>query len=456
MGGRLSLPHVATLVNTASLVLLASSIAYIPLYINRTLLGKLSAFASSLITASAGYTAYWMMSGMETVFVMALLAIYLSFAITRTKLLLLGDFKSWKTVGIIGMVLSISRLEAAMVVSVSIGVIYCFYLTKKWGQLRENIKIAVCCSLPGFGVVALLVFYRLYYGRFLPDPLVFKELARYYRRTPKQSLEISIDFLTQSMSGLFRVAILVLLVVLIVNIKKRTINFPLIFATLVFVLWLLALANSPHSDEMRYQLPLLVVIGAIISAALAVLLANTWSRKSLICGLLIFGLFIGNAALGNYRQFAKIRTSTAWSWEIQQARIDMGKKIAEYVPKNSRIWSGDLGALSFFDHDNIYIDGAALVNHQLLEVVENSGDYSREIIRQRPEYIVDSVGENDGRPSVLSIFDAPQNYYDSSQTDTKSACSSAESLSLEELSRAETPTAPIDVRLYKITWKSCK
>lgn len=456
LGGRLSLPLVASVLNITSLVLLSASIAYIPLKLNPNLLGKLTAIGASFITASGGYVAYWMMSGMETIFVMSILGIYLALVATQTNDLLNGDMKSWRRVCFVGLLLSLSRLEAAMVVTVSTALFYALYLYKNWRRGKENLRVALYGATPGLGTGLLLLFYRLYYGHFLPDPMAFKELARYYRRTPKQSLQISSDFLLHDSAWLSKIAILLVVLALGKGIKDRKLNMSVLFSVVVLGLWLIALVNSPHSDEMRYQLPLLVALGVIVATSVSYILSSLTNRTALAAVMLLGTITVLATATSNYRQFKKIRMSTSWSWEIQQARIDLGKQISGKIPSGSRVWSGDLGALSFYDHKNIYIDGAALVNHQLLEVVRSSGDYAREIARQNPDYIADSVGESDGRPSVLSIFDAPQNYYEPVKTRTTSSCSSTDTISLTELLRSETPTAPIDVRLFQIRWKGCK
>ena len=78
---------------------------------------------------------------------------------------------------------------------------------------------------------------------------------------------------------------------------------------------------------------------------------------------------------------------------LQEARQQMGVFLEKSTPEGSRVLSGDLGALSFYNLSNTYVDSVGLTNIELLEKLQSGEKYSKIIDDRLPMYAVDTIDE---------------------------------------------------------------
>jgi hypothetical protein len=125
------------------------------------------------------------------------------------------------------------------------------------------------------------------------------------------------------------------------------------------------------------------------------------------------------------------------------------------LPHGSKVISGDLGALSFYNLNNTYIDFSGLVNRDMLDNVSNGGDFASTLFG-KATYVTDT-GRGGLDTALDSIWTKPSIFFIKEKTKVFSSCSSSDAYSKEKIMQLpkEMQSGGLFVSVFKILWKKC-
>lgn len=390
--GTLSAQSIANIVNVLSLFSMCYFLIFLGTKLTKGLPGILIGAMVALAVTAQGYITYWTFSGMESTTHLALMSLAVGYPLAVGK-----SFSAWSTkqryaYSVILFFFSIFRPESFII---SLLIVFLLFSSEPLKNLRTKGNKIVLVS-PLIAAATLALFWNIYYKHPVPDPIRYKRIATAYD-IDLETAVMGIKAFATNHSILVIVFCFSFAVVTFNFIKsesKRLISWTLVPSAALFA-FSIYLGQAPNSDSYRYQLPYIPIVGLAFLAAAKILFDSKWlRRKSKRCSMVIItGLSIlllvpagvqgasnrSTAILGNY-----------WWWYLQQARIDAGSWMEENTPKNSRVLSGDLGAVAFYNPSNFYIDSGGLANSSLLDSVERGYSYSDKIIDQNPSFMVDT------------------------------------------------------------------
>ncbi len=401
---------------------------------------------------------YWVFSGMETSLFLMVVALFLRVCYqiqdysNRRKyrfglipvLIVLGTITRWEAASIVFAGLLIVLLQNVLK-NRKVFSIYLFYLL-----------------LSVVTMISLMVFYRLYYGTVIPNPVTFKNLVQYYNLTFFESANEVVNFLTSSESGSLTLSFTLLLLVVIYSLsrirEKDLIHFllapmlPLWFAFSVAIGFLIL---SAHSDFYRYPLLILVFIALIPGLALSRRISDN-KRSKLIDNLMVAGItvIVLNEILFLNKTLSNVSQATGQYHYLQAARIESGKYLEANSKPGTRILSSDIGAISFYNLSNTYIDASGLTNHQLLGDLLNGDGYKKRVVDNNIEFLVDTT-DLQGQTGSEYIFNNLSKYY-SGEFPNEIACTFTEVYN-KTLERRFPSTPPKDktfVSLFQLDRKN--
>jgi len=446
---RVNIEVIATAINLSSILVLVFTASYLIFRSTLNLCGYIYAAVLGLSIVSYGPLVYWTLSGMETTFFMALLSVAILLCVNY-----LGSHKPgypiWLLI-ILGL-LAITRVEGA-VCGVALGGLLILKNLKNWKSFGP-LKL-VLPALVTAGMFALqLLFYRIYYGLVIADPIHFKDKVRYYSRSTEMAWDATKQMITVSMKPFLLVTILGLILLFVAIRKTKSLRVDYFVLPVLFVPLSGFILRSPHSDEHRYELVLFVLF--VLGSALTfeqLNRAQAWPLQVLGFGIvLVFGF---SAISRGTAESAQISSRTSTYMYVQKARADAGKWLEQNTPPGSSVVSGDIGALAYFNPSNIFLDTPGLANRTQLKTLLNHGDVYLSMKNQGPEYLADTVGP-DGVSAVETILSNPLGYY-VEESAVWSSCTQLpifkkEILKMEPLK----PTSILQVQVAKITWDQCK
>lgn len=378
------------------------------------------------------YLSYWLFSGMETVFFISLSATLFLGALFSHK-----ERKiSTRFFLILGVVLLVCSRPEGMALVISFAFPLLFSGDR---ELRRRAVLMLVTSISAF--CSLFIFYLLYYRSFLPDPVVFKPLTNYYGISEYQSLRITMDFIQNRTFGLFLISFILFFVTLwwfrLLTQKNKALLFSVFFlgSGQLFLSTL-----SAYSDEYRYQIPLLAVLLIQIVTFTRIMedLDKVHIRKShsfkiktfhgrmlltpSISVLIICLVFFPTYLVLNPSKTNPAVQSTQGLWYIQEERKLAGLWMKQNLPPGSKIAAGDIGGLSFYFQDGIFLDVTGLVNRSVLNALESKIRPCVVLAQQSPDYIADTAGA-DGITAAESLLNFPENYYKNLVFDSNLICS---------------------------------
>ncbi len=452
---RIGIPQISTLLNLFGVFLLGYSTARILALGKSRLVFVCSSMIFAIAIGSFGFFDYWAFSGMETVFFLGILALTITTAIQFA-----GELLSTRRFHLfIGLLISLSllRVEGAIAGSTLGFCVAGIYIATDRVTAKANWKrLAWMVLAPLFTFGIVLLFYQLYYGSPISDPIKFKPIVQYYER-PRSEASASVKNFMFNISKPWSIlAIFVCVVVVVVMIlrRNRVLLVNLIPLAVLAPLVLFTL-SSPYSDEYRYELILLIPTIALC-ALLPSVLDSIGSCRSLIkygilALLLVFGV---NSFRSGQDMLRQISARTSTYQYVQVAREVAGRWMESNTPPGSRVVSSDIGALSFFNLSNVYFDVAGLVNRDQLEVVRNGEDVYKSMRKLSPQFLVDTV-TLDGLTGVEQILSNPQSYYIAA-TRTHSSCPSLPIFSKSKLRLLpENPSSNLQIEISRIDWDRC-
>lgn len=440
---------IATTINTLSLLVLVFVTSFLVLRSTNNLRGYLYASLLGLSIVSYGPLVYWTLSGMETTFFMALLAasILMSFYHLENHRL----YRITWLVAILGL-LAITRVEGA-VCGAALGILVVLRSVKHWKSLGP-FKLVLPVLVPTGMFASQLLFYKIYYGAVIADPIHFKDKVRYYSRSVDMAWAAVKQMVLVSMRPFLFLSVLGLLLLVSHIIRKKELKVDYVMLPVLLVLLSAFILRSPHSDEYRYELVLFVFF--VLATALVIEQLNrarSWPQQVLgLFVVLVFGLTAINRGIAESEQISS-RTSTYMY--VQKARADAGKWLEKNSPAGSRVVSADIGALSYFNLSNVFLDTPGLANRSQLKTLLNSEDVYLSMKNQNPVYLADTVGP-DGVSAVETILSNPLGYYVENSA-IWSSCTrlpifSKQILKVEPLQ----PSSILQIQVAKITWDQCK
>ena len=414
---------------------------------------------AAITFAANGVVGFWAVSGMDTLFFIAVLL-----ASLWTCLRALAQNSNRKSVFMFTMclvALVLTRPEGIAVALVLIAYTAAFSLFASWCPLSRH-AIVLIGTVTVAAIISLFTFYFLYYGNLIPDPVRFKRLSDYYSlSTSEQGTQIR-KFLSSRLGLANQVVYFTALAVSILLILNSKIE-PRVRALASLILGVAAVITlllmvSAYSDEYRYFVPVIsiacLLIGLIGYLPFGLQGASRRSAQSL---LIIFTVSAALLLWGSQRIALMILLDNSRFLYLQQARVDMGKWLEEDTARDSKVLAGDLGALSFYNLSNYYVGAAGLVNRPILDSLENGGGYKRPIVAALPQFVVDTEYAAEGLASEI-IFNSPSSYYDGLTVSGEPRCSFRCNYSLSHLQSFPSSEEPITPRIaaYSLTQRNDK
>lgn len=401
---------------------------------------------------------YWTFSGMETTFFIGLLstAVCLSFLTQEDDL---ASIRTWSVAyPVVLALLSITRIEGAVAATV-IGIAGQLYQLGPF-KIRKPRNLRVC-AVPAIAPAVFglqLLFNALYYDSPISDPVRFKEIVNYYNRSASAAL----DTLSTFLFDIWRLPSLVVCAAtpLMLYAMRKSRSRLFWFVTLdaiTFAVLILFILRSPHSDERRYELVLLVpVFLGLVGIGTWMIAESDRRSDKRLSHLVLFalsGLFATTAVMSQ-RETKAIHTRVDAYMYVQQARQDAAKWLNAHSKADSVVMSSDIGALSYFNLSNVFLDTAGLVNRTQLTAVLDRRDVYETMRQRKPEYLVDTV-TLEGVSGVEQILSSPLSYY-TPETGAFSSCTSPPLFKKTVLKRfPDNPPAGLQIEISRIEWDNC-
>jgi arabinofuranosyltransferase len=331
--------------------------------------------AAALLTLPlclSGSISFWSVSGMETIPFAAIVTIFLYFRIcssdVRYAALVAGIAFLWRYEGLI---LIVCLIGSEIIHDYSKGVD-----RSKW------VSIATFSVLP---VIAVTLFNRLYFGSVIPHPVEFKESALYYSGGPLQQVwDILVFFVKRY--GIFLTGAVFCSAFWLSGSIDSKFRAGAGFISVYILLSFISFSLGPISEYHRYTIHLIPTLAIATAAALTAIRTNA-ARLLMIC------VFLSVTASSQ----ALLDQNRITSWyskfvQIQTDRKTLGIWINENVPREERIVSSDLGALSYFAGRHDFIDVYGLTGKRTLDVIKK-GEWEEFLSwfrERRPTYLSDT------------------------------------------------------------------
>ena len=410
---RLDLPILGLAIGLVSLVLATLLIFAIVTENSEAPSVLVLAGLAAMTFVTNGIVGYWAVSGMDTLFFVVVLL-----ASLWTSLKVISTQTTRRTFGyfcacVVALILC--RPEGILVATVLVALVSVFAYKTKWAFL-SSASVATLILLYMGSIAALFAFYGAYYGSLIPDPVRFKNVSDYYSLTAAEQWQQFRKFQLTRVSLTSQLVLAVAFVgSLLLIFSSRTSVVLRAFLTILLSVGaalLVVLSVSAYSDEYRYYVPLIaiacILIGFIgfqpgLSGLTSPRMRNLVFGVAVAIGLLILS--------GNQRTAIIVALENSRFLYLQAARIEMGQWLETNTEADSLALAGDLGALSFYNLSNRYVDSAGLVNRSLMDSLIHHGRYRSTIISQLPDLVVDTDYPNAGLASEI-IFNSPSDYYE--------------------------------------------
>jgi len=404
---------------------------------------------------SSGFLGYWMLSGMETIFCAGLLTISIYIFKSHIVRAAGGSAKSISILSLTLFILGTARLELS-IVAIALG--SWFFIANLISRnptevdkgSKKDWKLSLIPLLSAFSSLILtLLFYHFYYNNVIPDPVRFKQLVNYYISDPKSQWLITKSFVVTCF-GYIGLAASASILLLVFRFRRNHESFASLTPLVALISLAPSILSSPKSDFYRYQIFLIPLIGLLASSIFKKM--NHKTTVSIFAFLFLFFSFkTVNQGLSDYVTMRNIALADK---PIQSDRAIVGKWLEQNTPAGSTVWSGDLGAISFYNISNQYFDGGGLTNRQVIEAVEKGSDFSAVLCAARPNYIADSIDIDSDLPSVVWILDNLSSYYSTKTGNASTSRNSKELFTLTKL-YSTIGNGAIGIGVYKINWFGC-
>lgn len=422
-------PSVAREAGIVSFAITAGCIAAVVVRSSDSVWRWAMAAVAATIWASNAYSVFWSVSGMETAFFCAFIAIAMLGARAAICDLAAQRTVRWRSLAVLSIPCVIRPEGIAL--SVSLAMVVFFYGLQAGRPTRWRQSLIPLATVLGV-TIALACFYFVYYKSVIPDPVSFKRVARYYSQTLLEAIEAGRDFLTTSVGAVTLGLCFLGIVAVWLDIRTyprdpnsfiRALGPVALFALGAFTLM------AAHADFFRYHVPLLVPLAVTasmfpISRAVNHDLDQSKVLKRLFGGLVMtasIGLVLSLAVAAPSR-LAQLYGATSQYGYLQRERIELGKYLEETLPPGSRVLSGDLGALAFYNSSSEFVDISGLTNRSLIDGLKSGVPYQDLILARRPSFLADTVNSA-GITGSEEVFDEPSRYFVHGFAASRDGCS---------------------------------
>jgi hypothetical protein len=449
------IPHFALFLNIFGLVAIISGIFLWSRSENHSRLTRIVGTLLGTSVTASGFIGYWMLSGMETIFCAGLLTVSIYIFKSHLGRAAEGSAKSISILSLTLLILGTARLELS-IVAIALGSWFFIAILLSRNPTEVDAGIKKLCKLgliplfaAVFSLILTLLFYRFYYDNLIPDPVRFKRLVNYYISDPKSQWLVTKSFVVTHF-GYVGLAASTSILLLVCKFRRNHESFASLTPMVAFISLAPSILSSPNSDFYRYQIFLIPLIGLLASSVF-----KNMNHKMAVaifaCLFLFFSFKTVNQGVTDY---ATMRNIALADKPIQSDRAIVGKWLEQNTPAGSIVWSGDLGAISFYNPSNQYFDGGGLTNRQVIEAVEDGEDFSALVCAVHPVYVADSIDLSTNSPSVVWVLDNLSSYY---SVETGNASTSRKSKELFTLTKlfSTIGNGSIGVGAYKINWFGC-
>lgn len=444
---RIDIMDIATTINVLSVGIMSSLIFLIFVRRGVNFRNVVAGCLAICILASSARLIYWTFSGMETAFFMMLLfaAVFLtSNYVENYKRRRYGHI----SLLIVLALLTLTRIEGAIVATTLGALIVLFDYFYNDHKIQKINLLFIFTSPVIFATQ--LTFYWFYYGSPISDPIGFKDRVQYYQRTPGSALETALRFLKEE--SLWLLALVALLTVLVLVLKQWTIINRIAAPVASFALLFLFVLRSPNSDELRYELVLLVPLLLITTELASVVIQNVERVIFVPVAAVMFVASLLTFESGLDQALA-IEVRTSRYQYVQGARIEASKWLEGNTQPGTIVISSDIGALAYYNPSNVYIDAAGLVNRTHLNNVVGGGDVFLSLSSRKPQILADTIG-TDGISGVEQIMSNPNGYYVESSGVTTS-CPVTPFRKSELKVFPDSPTSNLTIQIARILGYNC-
>jgi hypothetical protein len=391
---------------------------------------------------------YWALSGMET----ALFLLLVAGAIWSTSRFIEGAVAGMpprrlrvQLAASLALLVLVRWEGAALAIALaSLGSLAVFlsHPDRSW-RSRAVVAVRSPLAVPTLTLVALLAFNTVYYRSIVPDPVAFKRVFHYYQRSQGEAVDAMVDFARTSLGWPVVLLTAIASVAVLVRVGSAALKgrvdsdaTPLVAAAALGAFLLV----SARSDFSRYELALLVPAAMVALELLPVGAASAtfsetprtaspgvplralqlWSRRRLIGGIAVVTLL---ATALPYAWFGQedLTARTSGFLYVQEARGIIGRRLEAETRPGTVVLSGDLGALSFYNIGNVYVDANGLTNRSLIAGLEAGTTYSKLIEDRHPAILVDTADATLVTGSE-KLFDNPSGYFDVKPVPAGSTC----------------------------------
>ncbi len=356
--GATNLELVATFIGIASAMGI-SWIVYKSIFTLTKNLG-LSYFLGFLIGIH-GFISGWSISGMETVFFTFLVTyfIYLYYfakdhtPILQTTLLIL---------------ILLTRMEGILLVGVwFLAEGYKLVVTKEKSILPQFL---LQCTLFGIITFGLYIFKYFYYGSFVSNAVLFKQIAMYYQPNPRHLL------MAWGGTSLI-VFFLYIFSFLKIEFKRFWSLHLYLFISMVTLLF------GPHSDGGRYSVHLLPIVVIFSGVVLARMLQG---KKTRTRAFLLIGVILIQTLLSTF----VVRMHMMQLTQGQACRQEVGRYLSNMLLPGEYVFAGDLGMIAYTAKNQEFIDMSGLTSKDVLSYYQREEKLDKLILTLKPKVLVDS------------------------------------------------------------------
>ena len=313
-----------------------------------------------------GFMSGWAASGMETVFYTALLTLFVGVTFvweeSRPKLSL-----------VLMILLLLTRHDSLLIVpfwaTVNIAKFFEYYEIRDLPWVRNRIKYCIIF------LAVLVIYYGLrywYYGVIIPHAVQAKQIMIYYQPDPKETINYWVRFASP-------VLFFALGVIGYYDYRLRLAGVFLIFSLVVY-------AMGARVDWIRYSAPLLPIVGILAMRTIRKL--HCYRRGEGYTALIVlFFLFFGYSTFGSVNHY---RGKILGYKTAQEYRIAIGEQIANNIPTDKLIISGDIGAIAYKAKDHRFIDLTGLTSPEILRRYKAGESLDSYLGFANPGYIADT------------------------------------------------------------------
>jgi hypothetical protein len=342
-----------------------------------------SGAGAALFTAPlclAGSIGGWAVSGMDTIFFAALVAVFL-------HLYLFTRAARPATFSLLGLIL-LSRLEGLILFALVAGrEILMAWISRK---RRDLLWLALCAGVP---LLVLLAFDFAYYGTITPQAWAFKRIARFYAPGfVPQVVSLGTFYLGYYVGYVLLAGVAMVDAARACLKNKRTVLAPIPFLSAYVVLSFASFTVGPFSDMQRYTvhiLPVLAVLGLVGGLALLDRLRGLQVPRTRQLAIGAVALILAGGALSNGLGTAQQLEAISAQ---QGARRQMGLWLRRNTKPGDLIASVDLGEIAYWATGRDFVDVYGLTTGAFARLSQTRPDLMQALFAEwRPAYIADTA-----------------------------------------------------------------